>query len=259
MTQKRIINFDSIYSNKLDSNPFNTNFQLTETLRNITKITMKSIEIPISNNNIRSPYTTISIKYNNAFFTYVLPNKTYTDITLFLVDLNSLISGLQTYMLSSEIAPVFSISTTELNKLVMKCTLLSSSSLYIYSSGLVSYYLGGISLTQNTKTLVSGLLYLNTYNLINVYNLCFDTYYSMIISNLDIQSSNNNNYPCNFKLVVNSINNNIYFCGENSSYIQSLELNNKTLTSLNIEIRDRYNNLIVNQLDYSFSLEFEYN
>ena len=62
-----------------------------------------------------------------------------------------------------------------------------------------------------------------------------------------------------FKLIVHSQNNSIYFSGENTSYIQALELNNKCLTQLNIEIRDRYNNLIVNQLDYSFSLEFQYN
>ena len=66
MTQKRIINFDTIYSNKIDSNPFNTNFVLSETLRNVTKITLKSVEIPISNHNIRSMYSTISIKYNNV-------------------------------------------------------------------------------------------------------------------------------------------------------------------------------------------------
>ena len=69
----------------------------------------------------------------------------------------------------------------------------------------------------------------------------------------------NNNYPSHFKLIVNAQNNSIYFSGENTSYIQSLELNNKTLTNLNIEIRDRYNNLIINQLDYSFTLEFQYN
>ena len=44
MTQKRIIHFDTIYSSKNNSNPFNTNFVLTETLRNISKITLKSIE-----------------------------------------------------------------------------------------------------------------------------------------------------------------------------------------------------------------------
>ena len=98
MTQKRIINFDTIYSSKIESNPFNTNFVLSETLRNVNKITLKSIEIPISSNNIRSPYSTISLKYNNAFFYYTLPSKTYNDIYLFLVDLNTLISGLQTSM-----------------------------------------------------------------------------------------------------------------------------------------------------------------
>ena len=66
MTQKRIINFDTIYSSKKESNPFNTNFVLTETLRNVSKITLKSIEIPISNYNVRSPYSTIQIKYNNT-------------------------------------------------------------------------------------------------------------------------------------------------------------------------------------------------
>ena len=81
----------------------------------------------------------------------------------------------------------------------------------------------------------------------------------MVISNLDIQTSNNNNYPSNYKLIVSAQNNSIYFSGENTSFIQALELNYKTLTSLNIEIRDRYNNVIINQHDYSFTLEFQYN
>ena len=77
MTQKRIINFDTIFSNKTsNNNPFNTNFLLSETLRNVSKITLKSIEIPISNYNIRTLYNTINLKYNNAFFYYTLPSKT---------------------------------------------------------------------------------------------------------------------------------------------------------------------------------------
>ena len=259
MQDKRIIHFDTLYATKNDSNPFNCSFILSQTLNRVYRISLKSIEIPISNNNVRSPYSTISMKYNNSFYNYVLPNKTYNDITLFLADLNTLISGLQKSMLSSEIAPVFSVSTTELNKLVIKATLLSSSSLYIYSTGLLSYYLGGISLIPDSKTLVSGSLYLNTFNLINVYNLCFDTYYNMVISNLDNPTYNNNNYPCHFKLITNTSNNSVYFSGESNSFIQDIQLNNKCLTQLNIYITDRYNNLIVNQLDYSFSLCFELN
>ena len=100
---------------------------------------------------------------------------------------------------SGEICPVFSVSSTQLNKLVMKTTLSSTSSLYVFSTGLISYYLGNINLAPDSKTLVSGTLYLHSYNLITCYNLCFDTYYSMIISNLDNQTSNNNLYPSHFK------------------------------------------------------------
>ena len=259
MTQKRIINFDTIYSNKIDSNPFNTNFVLSETLRNVSRISLKSIEIPISNHNIRLPYSTIQIKYNNLVFSYTMADKTYVDITSFLTDLNLLISPIQSYLSSTEKCPIFSLSTTELNKLIVTVSLLSSNTIFFYSTGLISYYLGNISTTYTSKTLVSGSLYLHNYNLINVYNLCFDTYYSMVISNLDIQTSNNNNYPSNYKLIVSAQNNSIYFSGENTSFIQALELNYKTLTSLNIEIRDRYNNVIINQHDYSFTLEFQYN
>ena len=195
MQDKRIIHFDTIYSTKIDSNPFKCSFILSQTLNRVSRITLKSIEIPISNCIIRSPYSTISIKYSNVFFNYTLPNKVYNDITLFLADLNTIISGLQTSMSSTEICPVFSLSTTHLNKLVIKTTLLSTSSLFVYSTGLISYYLGGINLLPDTKTLVSGSLYLNTYNLINVYNLSFDTYYNMIISNLDNPTYNNNNFP----------------------------------------------------------------
>ena len=35
---KRIIHFDSIYSNKLDSNPFNTNYVLSQTLHRVSRI-----------------------------------------------------------------------------------------------------------------------------------------------------------------------------------------------------------------------------
>ena len=136
---------------------------------------------------------------------------------MFLSDLNTLLSGLQSSMATGEICPVFSVSTTQLNKLVMKTTLSSNSSLYIYSTGLINYYLGGINLVADSKTLVSGTLYLHTFNLLSVYNLCFDIYYSMIISNLDNQTSNNNSYPCHFKLIVNAQNNSIYFSGESNS------------------------------------------
>ena len=222
MPEKRIIHFDSIYSNKIDLNPFNTTFVLSQTLHRVSHIFLKSVEIPISNNNISSPYSSITIKYNNAFFYYTLPNKTYT---LFISDLNALILPMQASMSSTEICPIFSVSTTELNKLVLKVSLLSTNSIYIYSTGIISYYLEGITLIPTTKTLISNTLYLHTFNLINVYNLCFDTYYNLTISNLENPTSNNNNYTCHFKLIANTLNNSIYFSGESNSFIQDIHLN----------------------------------
>ena len=113
--------------------------------------------------------------------------------------------------------------------------------------------------SADSKTLVIGTLYLHSYNLINVYNLCFDTYYNMVISNLENPTYNNNNFPCHFKLITNTSNNSVYFSAESNSFIQDIQLNNKCLSQLQIYITDRYNNIIVNKLDFSFSLCFELN
>ena len=64
MQDKRIIHFDTLYATKNDSNPFNSSFILSQTLNRVSRISLKSIEIPISNHNLRTPYSTISLKYN---------------------------------------------------------------------------------------------------------------------------------------------------------------------------------------------------
>ena len=116
-----------------------------------------------------------------------MSDKTYIDISSFITDLNLLISPIQTYMSSTEVCPVFSLSTTELNKLIVKVSLLSTNTIYFYSTGIFYYYLGNISSTYTTKTLVSGSLYLHSYNLINVYNLCFDNYYCCLFDYLNLK------------------------------------------------------------------------
>ena len=62
-----------------------------------------------------------------------MTDKTYVDISSFLTDLNLLISQIQTYMSSTEICPVFSLSTTELNKLIVTVSLLSTNTIFFYS------------------------------------------------------------------------------------------------------------------------------
>ena len=42
----------------------------------------------------------------------------------------------------------------------------------------------------------------------------------MSIINIDVQSTNNNQYPCHSQLIVNANNNSIHFCDENNNFFQ---------------------------------------
>ena len=60
-------------------------------------------------------------------------------------------------------------------------------------------------------------------------------YEQSIIQNKLLQLQRNPLYPCHFKLIVNAGNNSIYYSAESNSFIQFLEINNKTLTNLNVQ------------------------
>ena len=170
-------------------------------------------------------------------------NKTYIDINLFLIDLNLLLSN-NILLAPGEIIPQFYISTIEINKLIIKTTLITSS-IQFYNEGLLFYYLGTINpLISPSKTLISGSAYLYTCNLIYSYNLCFDNYYSFVNNNLNLQSTNNNNSPCTFKIILNSMTNTVNFTAESNNFMQDVILpSNTNLSELNITIYDKYNKL----------------
>ena len=66
----KLVNFDSIYANKINDNCYNISYPLDVTISNIKCIHLRSVEIPISICNIRYPYNTL---------TYVI--KTISNIT----------------------------------------------------------------------------------------------------------------------------------------------------------------------------------
>ena len=258
---KKIIHYDTINAIKIDNNPMNSTFILKEKLLNLSKITLKSIELPISIFNIRNPYNFLRFQMIvngvTSIKTITMLNKSYIDIFLFLTDLNNLLKDNIT-LNSDEIIPQFTFSS-ELNKLIIKTTL-NTSSIIFYDEGLIFYYLGRInSAILPSKTLISGSLFLNTYTLLFCYNLSFDIYLNMHITNVLTECSNNNGNPSTFKICVDSITNTINYTGENNSYIKFVNLPmNTNLSNLNIIFYDRYNNpLNNNNYDYSFTLEFE--
>ena len=259
----KIIHYDTINSIKNNNsiNSFDCNFILKEKLMNVKKIILKSIELPIGMNNVRIPYNHIKIQMIvngiTSIKTITMPNKSYIDIYLFLTDLNNLLKD-NIILNIDESAPQFSFSS-EMNKLIIK-GIYSSSTVTFYNEGLLYYYLGHIdSSIIPTKTLLSGSLFVNTYTLLYSYNLSFDIYLNMHISNLISDCPNNNGNPCSFKICIDAITNTINYSGENNSYVQFITLSsNIHLTNLTVVFFDRYNNKVDNNYDYSFSLEYEF-
>jgi hypothetical protein len=93
-----------------------------------------------------------------------------------------------------------------------------------------------------------------------IYNLNCDNYLNMSISNIPAKSNPNvNNFTSNFKISCNAVYPMILYNQENSGFTQTMELyenNNFTLNKFEIKIYDRFNLLITN-LDFSFTLEIE--
>ena len=249
---KQIIHYDTIQATKINNNnSFICKFVLKEKLLNVKRIYLKSLELANACNNIRSPYSFIrfTTTVDGVITTQILTlqNKSYIDINLFLIDVNILLS---TIILKTGESVQFAISTSEINKLVIKATLITSS-IIMQNEGLIYYYLGQLA---NNFTLLNG-----TNNLLYCYNLNIDNYYNMHISNLMLPTTNNNNLACTFKIIVNAITNTIQYTSENNQFVQDVICNRNTnISELIINIFDRYGNSLLNPYDYSFSLGYEF-
>ena len=258
MKESKLINYDSYYAIKNNLNAYYITYKI-DPLQHVKKIHLKSIEIPICLNNIRSPYSTFYYTINNISYNFSLPDKTYISIYSLLIDLNAaIILNIQPKLQLNEIAPIFSLSTTELNKIIMTIVTNTSTMTFNYD-GLMSFYLG---YNSNVKIVTTTLLLqkTNVYNFAIPYNLSFDTYYNLIFNNINTETKNNNNSQSDFKLQINSLSNSIFFYNSLSSFEQSVNIIDKNLTisKLDIIICDRFNNIVTGYLDWSMTLLFEF-
>ena len=258
MKETKLINFDSYYSTKNNLNCYYISYKI-DPLKSIKKIHLKSIEIPICINNVRSPYSTFYYTINNISYNFTLPDKTYISIYSLLIDLNaSIVLNIQPKLQLNEIAPIFTLSTTELNKIIMTIVTNTSTMTFNYD-GLMSFYLG---YNSNVKIVLTTLLLqkTNVYNFAVPYNLSFDTYYNLIFNNIQSETKNNHNSQSDFKLSINSLTNAVYFSNELTSFQQSVNIIDKNLTisKLDIIFTDRFNNTIISYQDWSMSLLFEF-
>ena len=314
--KNQIIHFDTVNSNynsitNSTMNSFNTNFKLAYTLRNVNKISLKSIEMPVGfyNGRISNTYLSFGIlssspkpvsfnvpnKYTNTFTLNqsVLSNsaeQNFTSITDLITVINAyIVANWATYSVDLP-PPVFSFNTstnkvqltvllwfaygdtvaaTNYYKFVLNDSYLMNSVLG-YNKNNVSVaqstYYGAISINNGANPNISSSTYANSsmqqfvYTFNNPYSLFNDNYLNMTLSNLPVVTANANQKPCSFKIAFNSTGNTYFFSAENTSFIQSILLDNTNfvLDSLNVIITDRFGNAInSNGFDYSFSLEIE--
>lgn len=256
----KLLNFDSIYATKIDNNCYNICYK-TDTLTSIKFFFLKSVEIPICINNLRSPYSTFyytikTISNVTTQYSFNMPDKTYTSIFTLLSDLNAaIIIKLQI----NEIAPFFSLNSTELNKTNM-IFVTNSSTISFINNALLFYYLGYN--INNVKTSSTSILLQKTtvFSFSNVYNLSFDTYYNLNFNNISSINKNNHSFFSDYKLAINSISNTIYYANELTSYSQHILINDKNLNLSKIDITttDRYDNILYSPIDWSLTLEFEF-
>ena len=185
--------------------------------------------------------------------------KTYISIYSLLIDLNeAIVIKIQPKLQNNEIAPIFTLSSSELNKIIMT-TVTNSSILLFNYDGIMSFYLGynaNVKIVTNTVLLQKT----NVYNFAIPYNLSFDTYYNLIFNNINTETKNQNYSQSDFKLSINSLSNSVYYLNELTTYKQSVNIidKNLTLSKLDIIITDRFNNIINAYLDWSMTLEYEF-
>ena len=258
MKENKLVNYDSYYAIKNNLNAYYITYKI-DPLQHVKAIHLKSIEIPISLNNVRSPYSSFLYTVNNISYNFSLPDKTYISIYSLLIDLNAaIVINIQPKLQNNEIAPIFTLSSSELNKIIMT-TVTNTSILTFNSDGLMSFYLG---YNSNVKIVLTTLLLqkTNVYNFAVPYNLSFDTYYNLIFNNIQSETKNNHNSQSDFKLSINSLTNAVYFSNELTSFQQSVNIIDKNLTisKLDIIITDRFNNTITGNLDWSMTLLFEF-
>ena len=240
-----IINLDSIDGSYTDA--FDCKFPLMNSLRNVTKIHLKSLELPITFSNIRATGTLniISLKTNlNNTYSISIPEANYTTLSGLLTAINNAFVG---------VIPLSTVTFAQIgssNRLT--CTIATTgtfTSFTIVDTSLSKYVLGF------RYPSYSGLVATSTVDFI----LNVDNYISLYLAN--VRSLNNTNRLCSFKIPLTTSNGVILFDGESTSFKQFLDLGNdgQMINTIHIKVYDRFNQQILsNNADYSLTLMFEY-
>lgn len=241
---KQTIFFDSIYSIN-NGNPFDASFSLTSNLKNVKKISLKSIEMPIAFTNVRTGLNDFTIRMLSVNYTVYLNSSVYTSATTLCSDLTTAFNSN-----SIPVKPVFSVVGNKI-----RITMTGSNLYSVIGSNFSRYVLGFINNQTSNPALGANSTITAEYNfLLNV-----DNYVNIYLENIPQSMTTSNNLFSSFKVPLNAVNNVVYFFGDESNFNQSIDLTdeNAVISQIKIKIMDRFGNVLNNNgVDYSFSLQF---
>ena len=243
----KFIHLESNRSILNDNNCLDSRFMLNEPMQRIKKITLKSLELPVSFPNIRENSTNIfTFIFNSISYSIVLLEKNYTSINELLDNMNA---RLQTFTGSTL---VFLLNTS--NQVYIKFTGTLPISFSIIDNNLSRFVLGFRSGLDRIDNNVDGSRF---YTAINRSNINCDNFITIMISNLNYTNGHTN--QSTFKVPFNAQMNQIFYYNELMNYTQfvsNIDIR-QVMMFLNVKILDRFGVQLKSTIDYSMSLLIE--
>ena len=237
-----LLHFDTFDNNSTynKNNCYDTTFKLSNPIKNIKNIYLKSLEMPVVFDNIRSDNTSniLTIIVNNVSFVAQLQNHNYNDINSLITDINSL-------LIASNI-------TLSIVNNIVSINLPSTSTVSISDSILANAILGFAKSSNKTNT--------NTISGINKYILSYDHFLSLYVD-IPSKGTSSGSHLISYKIPLNALENMVFYLGDNSTFNQCISVSdpNYVLSQFRIIVYDRFGFTISQSLDYTFTLGFQYN
>jgi len=253
-TINAVKNYDAVIGgiSSMPYHPYNLYFPLKYPLKNVKRITLKSVEMPLNlytlraeNGSTKFSFTFSYNTYNNVYISFYIAAATYT-ISSLINRINSDISGyVSSYSGVSIVLSTLPTFIGTLCQITHNCT-----SLTLDNIPLTNYILG-----YNNNFTVKNGNYLISTSPINLYGI--DT--CMYITFPNLPNTNNNNNFTGFKLQLSNIYNSILTINDYVEH-QTLYFNNTPfiLDKLNVLVVDRLGFPIIGYNNWTMSLIIEY-
>ena len=239
-----ILHFDTLLGTYNNNSVYDCTFTSSNPIRNVQRIYLKSIEIPISFNNIRSTNgtNTFQITIQSNTYTITMNEFNCTSITSLLTVLNAQLNI---------VLP--NVNFNYVNKFVyLQLIGYPNNTVVSFSSSkLLSVILGFTQLSY---------IITNEVKANNNYLIAYDNYISLYLQDIPVKSTGYSNQLISYKIPLNAVNSMVYYLQELNSFSQCVEITDKNyvLNRLRVVVFDRFGFKISNGLDYSFSLAVNY-